>query len=165
MDLSTLNGRSELTVRIDGRDYQFAELPIASLADLQDWIRARTPHPIDAIKPHLDGLTAEERMTLLREARDDAKRWPPIVGTPDGASVLMSTQDGQIETIYVGLRVLQPETTRDEARRLYRAMLRDRDDQAVARIVSVMFGYPLADDASEGGPKKGADPTNRSTGP
>lgn len=164
MDLSTLNGRSESTVRIDGRDYQFSELPIASLADLQDWIRARTPHPIDAIKPHLDGLTADERMTLLREARDDARRWPPIVGTPDGAAALMSSQDGQIETIYVGLRVHQPETTRDEARRLYRAMLRDRDDQAVARIVAVMFGYPFVDDPPEGGPKKDDAPTSRSTG-
>ena len=89
MDLSQLTDEPELTIAIGGREYQFSELPIAALARLQEWIKREHPHPIEAIKPHLDGLGPEERRYLLDQARLEARSWPPEIGTPEGAEALL----------------------------------------------------------------------------
>jgi hypothetical protein len=164
MHLDQLDDRPELTVRIGGEDYHFSEVPIAALAGLQSWIRAHVPHPLDAIKGHLDGLAAEDRRELLESARREARQWPPQAGTAAGTAALLATEAGQVEALRAGLAVHRPGTTADDARRIYRTLTRAAARSAAAarragrpadedgdarRIFSVIFGMgdPAADDA------------------
>lgn len=122
--LTQLAGQPELSLTIRGKTYLFSELRLKELVELQKWLQENTPHPIDQIKGRLDGLSDQERMTLLSEARHDAKDWPPQVGDRDGARLLITTLPGQIEALYVGLKNHHPEVTRDEIFDIYRALER-----------------------------------------
>jgi hypothetical protein len=165
MDLTTLNDRPELTVRVGGAEYHFSELPIGRLADLQDFLRRTVPHPIDALKGHLDGLDPADRQALLSEARREARSWPPAAGTAAGTAALLATEAGQVEALFAGLSVHHPGATRADAGRLYRRLTRDAaaaaararregrpadEDGDARRIFSVIFGLgdPAADDAA-----------------
>lgn len=149
--LSELLDGPVLTVRIGGGDYRFSELPIASMVALEEWIKVNSPHPIDAIRSHLDGLSSEERQSLLESARKDANDWPPRIGTQAGSRVLMGGGDlGQIEVLYHGLLVHHKDATREHARGLHRwlerAMRRevaadpDGESPTVRRIYAAIFG-------------------------
>lgn len=155
----------ELTVTIGGRPYQFSELPVAALGRLQTWLRANTPHPVDSLRGHLDGLPDHVAVAMGEAARKEAKSWPPQVGTAAGSVALLSTEPGQVETLYEGLCVHQV-TTRESAREVYRAIQKQaaRDAKAalragrvydgegtVQRIFGVLFGL---DDSDESLPKE-----------
>jgi hypothetical protein len=153
--LDTLDDRPELIATIEGKEYGFGELPIGKRADLQAYLRRTTPHPIDAVKPHLEGLRPEDRQALLENARREARSWPPDLGTPAGMMALTSTTEGQIEVLAAALSVHHPECGREDAVRLYRALEREAAREAMAarrrgepydgrgtarRIYSVIFG-------------------------
>lgn len=155
MDLTKLTDRPELTVPIGGRDYDFSEIPIGKLSDLQDFIRKAVPHPLEALKGHLDGFSDRDRDRLLDEARAAGAKWPPQVGTAEGAAALLGTEAGQVEALRVGLSVHHPEMTADDAGRLFRQLRketlrlaraarkakRDYDGEGtVRRIFAVLFG-------------------------
>jgi hypothetical protein len=162
------------TARIGGRDYAFSEVPVSSLLALEAWIRENTPHPIESIKPHLDGLTAAERRRLLEKARQDAKDWPPRIGTQAGAAALLGSGDmGQIETLYHGLLVHHPKATREHARGLYRKLgrevkreVRSGDESPIVRkIYAAIFGMLDEEGEPRGGlPKGEAAPNGASAG-
>lgn len=120
--LTQLAGQPELSLTIRGKTYLFSELKLKELVELQKWLQENTPHPIDQIKDRLEGLSEQERMALLSEARHDAKDWPPQVGDKDGARLLVMTLPGQIEALYVGIKKHHPEATRDDAFEIYRAL-------------------------------------------
>ena len=75
------------------------------------------------------------------------------MGTSAGALALLSTEPGQIEALWRGLQLHQAETTRDQARALYRQLTREAAAEArrngpaadgegtVRRIFSVLFGH------------------------
>lgn len=128
--LDRLAGQPELSLEINGRRYHFSELPIESLARLQSWVKDHVPNPLEAVKPLLGGLPAEDRQYLLDQARRDALGWPPVIGTAAGAAALLSTEPGQIEALHVGLAVHQPETTPEEARRIFRVLSKDARKEA-----------------------------------
>lgn len=168
-----------LTVAIGGRKLQFSEFPIASLARLQSWLRANVPNPIAAIAPHLEGLPAAERERLLDKAYDEARRWPPDVGSPAASLALMKTLPGQLEVFYEGVRVHQPEIARDESDRIYRllerrlkkavAEARRKGEKAVddgdgGRIMAVLFGYDGLEEGFEPPKAQAADDPTNSTG-
>lgn len=155
MDLTKLTDRPELTVAIDGRDYHFSEVPIARLSDLQDYIRKAVPHPLEALKGHLDGFGDRDRDRLLDEARAAAAKWPPQAGTAEGAAALLSNEAGQRTALGVGLSVHHPETSAEDVDRLFRWLRKDtlrrakaarkagrKDDgeAVVGRIFAVIFG-------------------------
>jgi hypothetical protein len=166
-DLTQLTDQPELTVTIGGKPYQFSELPIAAISRLQTWVRANTPHPFDSLKGQLDGFPDHVAVAMGEAARKEAKSWPPQVGTAAGSIALLSTEPGQIETLYEGLAVHATATTRDDARSVYRQIQREavRDAKAakkagkkydgegtVTRIFEVLFG--VADDSEEALPKE-----------
>lgn len=165
MDLTQLTGKPELTVTISEKEYHFSEFTIDALAELQSWVRKHTPHPIDEIKEHLDGLPAEDRRYLLDKARADAKDWPPKVGTPAGALALLGSPEGQIETIYRGLLTHQPHTTIDDARAIYRTLVKAKAEGTITKVVGVLFGLDPDDAGATPGPKGGGAPPSPSTGP
>ena len=161
LDLDQLTDQPCLEIDIGGRTFRFSELPIEALGRLQAVIKTLVPHPIAALAGQLDGLCDLDRQYLLQQARIDAKSWPPVIGTADGAAALLGSESGQIETLYEGLRVHQPATTREEARRIFRLLRkqsardslkaqrdgREYDGEGPARrIFGTLFGL---DDTSE----------------
>lgn len=161
MNLTELADLPELFVEIGEREYKFSELPTGipdkggkpyGLAAIQGWLNANVPHPVDALKGHLDGLPENVAIALAEKAREEAKAWPPKAGTRAGAIVLMNTEPGQIETFCWGLRVHQPEITREEVMTLYRQLAREKDSaRLVLRIFSVLFGNGDPDRKEESG--------------
>lgn len=155
MRLDTLNDHPEIIVTIGGREYSFSRLTIGLKAKLQAYLRRTVPHPIDAIKPYLDGLEAEDRAALLEGARQDAKRWPPDIGTPAGMIALTQADDGTIELLALALSMHHPEMTRSDAERLKNDLERESEREAMAarrrgqkydgkglawRIISIIMG-------------------------
>lgn len=132
MDLSQLTNQPERTVEIGGKPYQFGELPIDALGRLQAWIKAHVPHPLDAVKGHLDGLSEADRRYLLEQARQEARQWPPVIGTAAGAAALLSTEAGQLAAFAEGLRVHQPAATDKDAAALFKRLRTDAAKAAAA---------------------------------
>lgn len=174
MDLDVFAGLPAYRTTIGGRTFQFGELSLSALAALQAWVRAHVPHPLEAVKPHLAGLDPADRAALLEQARRDGLRWPPKVGTGEGAAALLGDEEGQAETLYHALLTHQPETTREQARRLYRLLVHeglkwDADEARAAAIegraprefpklrdvLAVAFGMPVdaAAEEEEAAPK------------
>jgi hypothetical protein len=132
--LDTLDDRPELTVRIAGREWSFSELTLEKRADLQAYLRRAVPHPVDAVKGHIDGLTPEERRPFLEAAREAAREWPPDIGRPDGMQALMSTEEGRAELLAAALSLHHPELPREAVGLLYRELNRmTRREEAEAR--------------------------------
>lgn len=132
MTLDQLTDEPQLSIGIGGRLYRFSELPIEGLGRLQAWLKANCVHPVTALKDHLDGLPDRDRERLLEAARREGRDWPPQVGTAAGAAALLGTEPGQIEALYEGLRVHQPETSRELAVRIFRQLRRDAGKLAAA---------------------------------
>lgn len=149
MDLTELTDKPQYSATIGGREYHFSELPVDSLASLQAWIKANTPHPVSAIKDYPEDISPEDRRYFLGLAYSEAKSWPPKIGTPDGARALFGTEAGQIESLYWGLIVHQPKATREDAKALYRELVAAKADGTIKAIVGVMFGLPVHEDEEE----------------
>jgi hypothetical protein len=161
MDLSHLTDQPQLRLTICGRAYRFSELPLEALGRLQEWLKANHKHPLDDIKPHLSGLSDTDRAAVLEAARKEGRNWPPQIGTAAGSAALLSSEPGQVEAVYEGLLVHQPELSREAAARVYRQLRkeagaaakaakragREYDGEGTAhRIFAVLFGL---DDPSD----------------
>lgn len=143
-----------------GVDYEVSEFTISDLAALQAWIKAHRPHPLDRIKGQLEGLADADRRVLLLQAYDDAKRWPPKVGSTEGNEALLGCHEGVVEFVRAAIATGRPGTTSAEAETL----LKDMSADNFSTLLCVAFGVdPQA--ALEGllSPKAGAA-TARSTG-
>lgn len=171
--LDALADAPQLVVQAGGRSYAFSELPFSALARLQGKIKEYVPHPLDALKPHLEGLTPDERWKLLQEARAEGRSWPPRIGTAEGAAALLGETPGQVEAIREGLQVHHPGATLDDAARLYNALgaeaarrsrAKEPADRTVLRVFGVLFGTGDPDREADG-PKAGAAPAAPSTSP
>ena len=165
MNLMQHADKPELTVTIGGQPYDFGEIPIEALAELQEWIRKNIPHPLEAIKPHLKGLPTDVAIGLTDRAREEAKDWPPEIGTAAGSAALLSKESGQILALRVGLQKFHPEVdgagqpncTGSSARTLRRQPGRpvassSRASAIVTRIFSVLFG--MGDTVDDQAPKE-----------
>lgn len=163
MDLAQLTDQPT-PIEISGRHYGFSELSFDALGELQQWIKDKYPHPLRSIQGYLDGFSDDDREELLRQAREEAKHWPPVVGTAAGTAALLKTEEGQVQALWAALKVHQPETTLIEGRRLYKALQNesirwakrkakgqaDAGEAKVSRIFGIAFGM---DQVEDDGPK------------
>jgi hypothetical protein len=132
-------------VIVAGKTYLFSELTIEAMGRLQAWIKANVPHPLKALQGQLDGFSAEDRATLLDQARKEAAHWPPSIGTPAAAQALASSREGMAEVIYEGLRGANPEAPRDSAISILKSI---RRDEAKSReVFGIIYGLDEGDDA------------------
>ena len=153
--LDTFHDHPELIVAVGGREYRFSELTMGKRAELQAYLRRSIPHPLEAVKPHLEGLRPEDRQALLENARKEAAAWPPDIGSVAGMKALTATDAGQVATLAAALSIHHPGATDADAERLYRALAREAMIEAQAarrrgeeydgegtarRIYSVIFG-------------------------
>jgi hypothetical protein len=154
MDLTHLiDSVPELRERIGGVDIVFSEIPIEGLARLQAWIKEHVPNPLEAIRDHLAKLPPAIATDLAERARREARDWPPEIGTADGATSLLGSENGQIWAFYEGIRVHHPDATITDASRLYRVLKREvarsKDERRVRRIFATIFGTTTADEDDE----------------
>jgi hypothetical protein len=145
LDLTELTDEPEFSATIGGKTYHFSELPIGSLAKLQSWIKANVPDPLVALRSRLEGYPESVVAQLTAEARRETPTWPPIVGSSEAAVALMSTQQGQVYSLWVGLLVHQPAATIEDADRVYRQLKKMRDGKLVKRIFRTIFGTAVSD--------------------
>lgn len=140
--LTELLDGPELTVEIGGEPYSFSEIPVGILVSLQGWVNKHTPHPLDSLKGHLDGLPEPVALALAEKARQEAKLWPPQIGTAAGAIALLGGTAGQKEALFVGLKIHQPEMTRERSDRIYRQIETNamQGESLARRIFAVLFG-------------------------
>jgi len=165
LDLTELLDGPTVVVKIGGMEFRFSEVPISALEEMQRWINREHPHPLDAVKPHLEGLTPEDRQYLLEKARQDARDWPPKVGTTEGAAALMGHELGQVNVLRHGLQVHHAGATDDDALKVYRALKRQTareirnseggESPSVRRIYAAIFGTldDTEDEPANGHPK------------
>lgn len=109
-DVSILSA-APVEITIDGAAYKVGPLKIRELGLLQAWVKTQVPHPIEAIKPHLTGLPEVVQIAMAESARQEAKSWPPQVGSIE-ANRLFSGADGEKELLFVILSKYQPHLTR-----------------------------------------------------
>ncbi len=138
-DLAQLTGQPT-AVDIAGRRLYLSEYTLDQLGQLQGWIKANVPHPLDAIRGHLDGLTPPERESLLEKARVDARSWPPAPGTQAGSEALFGNPAGMAYALVVALRTHHPEATERDARWLIRQMGKPANEALSRRIIGILFG-------------------------
>lgn len=177
--LDRLTDQPTLTVEIDGEAYHFSEISIDARGRLQALIRELVQHPIAAISGQLDGLAERDRNRLLDRAYKDALRWPPRLENPEGFEILMTSERGQVAVIHEALRVHRPDTTYEDAERVYRRMDRGLanertratragelyDAEAIPkRIFMHLFGKDEHLDGGDSPKGPGPATTSRSTG-
>jgi hypothetical protein len=162
MDLAQLTNQPTV-IKIGGGDYLFSEIPFAGLGELQQWLKDNTPHPLRSLAGQLDGFGDDDRAELLRQAREDAKRWPPQIGTAAGTAALLNTEAGQVKALEVALGVHQAATP-ELARKLYKSLQSEAvklarkkskdgvDGEAkISRIFAIAFG--MEEDGETSDPK------------
>lgn len=145
MQLDTILN-TPVTVTVAGVPLQFRELDLEAMGRLQQWIKAKCPHPLDVVKPHLAGFSAEDRGILLDQARREAASWPPEIGTAAAAGLLLTNKAGQVATLLEGLRSCKPDATEAEAEWLYRQI--KTDEKLANKVIKIIFGTdPTAEEA------------------
>lgn len=180
LGLDELADKDVLKVEIDGRTYEFRELSIGGLAELQAVIRRIVPNPLVAIRPSLEGQPERIRREIMEFAYRDALNWPPKIETAAGKVALLNAEEGQVAALFEGLKTCDPGATRERAESLYRALDRDREAKARAAreaglaydgeglmmdIMRKLFRIPEPDPDAGDRPKgAGPSPTSRSTG-
>ncbi|MDG3003251.1 hypothetical protein [Paludisphaera mucosa] len=150
--LDSLIDAPALVVEVGGRTYRFSELTLAALGRLQAWIKATCPHPLDALKPHLEGLTAAERRELIADAVEAGRSWPPRIGTNAASELLLGTQEGQLLVLLEGLRAQEPAATDADAEALYSGLTREvkrAAREARAAYVAECAAHAAASEAAE----------------
>lgn len=146
MDLAqTLNLPVEVT--IGGKAIRFSEFTLHELGQLQAWIKAHVAHPLDAIKGHLDGFSAEDRDRVIAQARAEARDWPPSPGTKAFSEALFNRPDGLKFAMRLALAKHQPTATDRDVKWLLKAM--NRDEPATKRIIGILFGNDDPDDLAD----------------
>lgn len=146
MQLDTILN-TPVTVMVAGVPLQFQELDLAAMGRLQQWIKAKCPHPLDVVKPHLAGFSAEDRGILLDQARREAASWPPEIGSAAAAGLLLTNKAGRVATLLEGLRACKPDATEAEAEWLHRVM--KTDEKVANKIIKIIFGTDATSDEDD----------------
>lgn len=99
-----------------GRSYLVRPATIRMLAELQQWVDARTPDPFAGVWPLVygaDALQGEERWRAVREALDAAPS--PVEWDDTEGSGMLATIEGLAFTVWLGCR---PEVSPEQAVRI-----------------------------------------------
>lgn len=135
---------SPASLTLGGLPYKVRRLRLSDMARLEAWLKRTVPHPVDAVKPHLEGLAPSERELLVQNADRLARYWPPEYGSA-AANAHFATADGVVELLTVGLQVCQPSITREQV-----ALLADEMSmEELGRVIDIFNGVDRAKMARE----------------
>jgi hypothetical protein len=169
LDLTELTEEPEFTTTIGGYTFHFSELPIAGMAKLQGWIKTNVPDPLVTLRERLQGYPDSVVAQVVSDARRETPHWPPIIGSPEAALIMMGTQQGQVYSFWIGLLVHHSDATIENAERIYRTLKKARNEKLVTRIFRIIFGRDVPERDEENaenssGPKGEASPVPASNG-
>lgn len=104
-----------------GRDYRTRKFGPREVAQLHAWMRDKSPDPrLQAtryIKELPEWSSASLQQSIWDEAVERAKQWPPTLATTEGTLLILS-EEGQAEFVYIALHRTIPGFSRDDAARM-----------------------------------------------
>lgn len=109
LSLAVLTAAPEDVQFGDAGTFKVGPLSFAALGRVQRVIDRLARSPLDAIKPHLEGLPPEERAPLVRDATAAMRRWAiPQVGTAKGWRVLFDSAEGRAGFFRIAMEESNP---------------------------------------------------------
>jgi hypothetical protein len=174
MNLADFTDQPELVVTVAGQELRFSELTLEAKGRLQAWLHRNVPNPVEAIKDDLEGINPEIAFRLLNEARKERKNWPPDIESGAGKIALLSTEPGQIEVLWEGLKTQQPDITRPRAYKIFMALKQEsakvarrgkNGERKIQEIFAAIFGFSLPDEDEEPAFPKDMALSTKSSGP
>lgn len=157
MDLATLtNAPKELS--LCGASYTVSALTLAEWGILQAWLKSKNRNPVTIALEQLaetarEGIKVEvdDRRALLSLASEQAKVWPPMIGSGAWFDLIQNTDGGPTQFLKHVLRKHQPAITEAECDKINTAM--DADESQAVIYSSLGMEIPpkplaLADQAN-----------------
>jgi hypothetical protein len=129
-DVATLTAQPR-ALTVDGETYLVHPLTIEEFGQLQGWVDAQFPDPMELAQRAIEGgnYTVAQQQYLMKVAMEMAAKGKRLLGTPDADEKVYSI-DGTKEILYFSIRKGRPEFTRADAAALY-AKLRVADIERV----------------------------------
>jgi hypothetical protein len=161
MDLATATAEAYVEVAIDGLRYKLGTLTLARWGALQAWLKAHARDPVAEALAQLaraarDGvpIRPESEQFLLREARSEARHWPPRIASTEFFDLLARTEGGDVQFAWEVLRVHQPSITLEQAADLNAKMA----PEDTARVIYAALGI-APPNPGDRGPKADGPPS------
>lgn len=100
-------------IEVEGKSYIIAPMRLSGYAEIEQHV-LNLLHPINRIKPALDGLPDDERLQLLNRAYEDMREFP-IVADDLAVSSFIASVQGTKYTAWLCLRENHPDLTMQQA--------------------------------------------------
>jgi hypothetical protein len=126
-----------VTVTVAGTTYPVAALGMPELSQLCTFAKDRRPSPLEAIKPHLDGLSPKTQRIMIDSALDRVNA-PVIVGTPEFFGAVMQSTEGLQEAMWLSLKKGGADVTREACDEAAATL---RPDQIVRVLAAAMGAF------------------------
>lgn len=159
---STQATRCPVGITLAGKEYPIRQLGHVDWAPLQAWLKRAVPSPVaEAMRAIRELEASGERPTdaarsmLLANAHEQARLWPPRVGSQHWFDTLNAIHDGPAHTIQAVLAAGGTQVSIDEADEIYVA--------ASLEEVGAMWVQALHGDTP--GPKATTGTTSPTTAP
>lgn len=94
-------------ITLGGKEYTLAQLTLADLAELEQWVFSKLPDPIQVARELAEGLPTDLAKEILLAAYEDVKAGARKLGTPEAIG-LLRTQSGMVQMLYLHGRKNQP---------------------------------------------------------
>lgn len=101
-----------------GHTWTFGKLDLSVLADFCEWVRPRLPDPFASLKELLPFVGEQGAMTLVREARDQAKANAVLDFNNGSVQEFMNTAEGGLQIVFLMLKIHHPTVEKNDFRKI-----------------------------------------------
>lgn len=105
------------TISLDGVDYKVPRLRPRDLGAMQQFVKERVPNPKVEARRLMEGLPDAVAIHIWDQAVEEARDWPPPLGSPQATAILMSAE-GQAMFLHLLLSRTTADFTEEKAREL-----------------------------------------------
>ncbi len=154
MDLAQLTNAPREVV-LGGLPYKVSALTLREWGGLQAWLKDRGPEPVGVALAQIARAEAvgtpiapADRQFLMREARVEAKAWPPRVASAEWFEALQGTDGGEARFAHAVLSKHQPTLTVEQADAVAEAMGPAESATLVRLALGLEKSSPKADAAA-----------------
>jgi hypothetical protein len=116
-DMSRAVG-SPTPVMIGEAQYLVSKLTARDMGDMQEFVKSKCPDPRLMARELCAGLPDIVALEVWRSLAEEAKDWPPELGSYKARDILNFTSDGIAYQVWVFLRKHNKQVDREEARRI-----------------------------------------------